>query len=740
MPASAATSVVDEYVRRCTERRLEPYFPFIADARIGVIDVDAEFVLEEAWILFVSALRSSTSASYRRIRVALGENFGPRHPPKQSRRIVPFDAIAAQRAPRSPPAQLVPRIVAGLAHQASMSGVALTEFRLFGIRVGPEGAARLATGLQACMGLRALQLDGCDIGNSGFQELVNALRRLPQLESVSLKRAALTNAAADDIARLVSGNVTSRHWEETLRRNEARGNDGPEALTSLSLADNPISDAVVHAILRQEPARASLEFLDLSGTSVSRDAASALMNTIAAADTVIKTVRLSRTPAAQYFVDTGGTGDSRVRVETVDCGSSECSLRRVTTEAARRTAQGGAGRQRSRSPTRAKEHRSRSRPDALEIGEVDAAACQPSATTSALPSPAAFAQPQSAPVYPAQAPAASAREAALEAALGMYQRRVAELEGAMLLGPHHGFGGGAPPLGRATSAASLTAVLRARRAAAERHGATHDRTTASGEADADAPVSLAALENDDDDDDGAAAAAAPNAPETNNDDRQAQDRQANGGAERTTLRGADPVLAHGEVAAAVKEEVDAALEGAEEDRARLVEDIARYVSAALEELQETTIGNTLRLERQLSDQAAVVRRLEDKLSDVCTSHAASFTELASRTRDSASANDRAALREPRVIVIPEADRAFDDDRATEQGLQQCIQRVLDRVQMSLGVDKSQPDASKSAASAFDKKTASLEGAARSGSAQGAPEKATTTDADLVRSRIAVLGW
>jgi hypothetical protein len=837
--SSRPVSLADVYLKLCAERRIEPYYPFVSRAGEGVLDVDAEFVLDDAWSFLVSAMRASTTASYQRIRIAVGDNFGPRHPPKQSRRLVSFESLAAQRAPRAPAEQVVPRLIQGIAHQAALSLQALRELRLVGIPVGPSGAAKLADALGACTHLQELQLDCSNITNAGLAELVPALKKLPELVTVSLRRAALTSGAAEDLGKLVAGNTVSRHWESTLRSTARSG--PPRAIEVLVLSENPIGDSVVKELCKQDGFVRHMCHVDLTGTAVTQAGALQLLRLLdGRRRTALRTVTLSRTPAAASFVDVD-VEEGDVRVASYGGGGEHCVLHRSNGGDQMGSRRAASASHRTRSPPAAASKKSAAatadarntqKPrshlpapitmttddaryglddDFVESGDTgnDSLAAleiqmfshvQPK-NTATRRGPGAAVQPtrqgrdatkrspsnrndpaagefdpaltsrsseripqlrSSSPgTFPGPGPTAaisSSREAMLEAALLMYQRRCLELEtGVMQRGGGGSFvGGGVPPrpasansngLQRGPSFAQVLDARRALRSAgtspiplqdaatgtfpAEAQG--HEAGTSTAESGRPITLNELGLENDDD---GEVSTSAT-------DDAVHRRRTA-------LLQGSDPVLARGDIAAAVRREIEAVLEASEQDKTELVAAVASYVSSALEAVQQTTVESSERLAAQLTEQARLVERLERRLED--TSAALQTAESSARAGQAAAG---AHALQPRIVVLP---RDFDDDDEvrgpTATVLRSAINRVLGRVQQAIGIDVPLPDLDVSSANR-PRGTAPRDVTAStvvkssvpppqntSASVPNAPASTTTLSSsnDEVRLRLAKLGW
>jgi hypothetical protein len=799
--AGRGVTFVEVYLKLCAERRLEPYFPLVGGASDGALDVDAEFIVDEAWVLFASALRAATAASYRRIRVAVGDNFGPRHPPKQSRRQVPFETLAAQRAPRPVPESMVGKLIQGLAHQSALSMQTLTELRIVGVPAGPLGAAKIAAGVSAAVHLTVFQLDGAYITNAGLAHLVAPLRRLPQLTTVSLRHAGLTSGAAEDVGKLVSGCTSSRPWEDTLRRGGGGGLGAPVSLTYLSIADNAVADAVVTSIIRQEAARRCLRHLDLGGTGVASGALDTLLDAMVSQRASLTHVDLSRTPAARGLVDADLAADG---VEVwMGADGANCVLHRQRSEERRPVgSQSAAVRRRSppngsaAAPTAARGRgvpppavtigvtdpdyfslTSQSpvlggMPDAVMSGPQSAAAARPStagtgrqsrsvsplantvdsamltrthreptpfvqqplsASGDVMNGPLAYgAEHQSLPqmqLLPKSivgGPQASAlptqRELMLEAALLTYQRRVMELEA--MLGANAWEHTTRSSLAVPRQAQDFAAVLRARRAALSPSRKADPRGDVGGHEDASAaPVSLDALSGED-------AVAMPErdtplaeAVPAGVDDQLA----ASIGSEMARqpiaiMRGSDPLLSHGSVAAAVREEIDAVLDANENDKQELIASVAEYITAALSSLQDSADVNAMRLEARLAEQAEVVAKLEARLGEMAD--AAKRSALATSAAPAPAAT-------PRIIVIPR--NLDDEDREQSQtaaALHRCIDKILVRMQESLGVTPPVPE------SIAAKKPMSTAAAAAPASAA----IASSVTNDDVRQRLSKLGW
>ncbi|KEG08876.1 hypothetical protein DQ04_06261000, partial [Trypanosoma grayi] len=103
--------VVQEYLAQCGQRRVEPYYGFIEHAGAGNVVTDLDFALPDAVRLFALALlrvsqrqqqQSEATAKGSKLNVLAlryDMNKGPHHPPRQSKRKLPYETLLARRRP-----------------------------------------------------------------------------------------------------------------------------------------------------------------------------------------------------------------------------------------------------------------------------------------------------------------------------------------------------------------------------------------------------------------------------------------------------------------------------------------------------------------------------------------------------------------------------------------------------------------------------------------------------------------
>lgn len=262
-----AMSFNEVYLKRCTEKRAEPFHPLIINVPQGRMTCDVDFLGEEQWLLITSAMRSTSSGAFQEINLRRDSNRGLLFGPRKSNRAQSFASLERQYGVPQLSTNMLQRIAVGVSQLLRLSpGIQMLQLR--NLRIGAQGLTPILESLPYCLNLRFVSLAGTEIGDEACRLLVADLRKLPQLEGVDVSGCKLTDQSAVSLGNLVRGSITSHAWQDSLR--QPSGNRQASSLKSFNLASNYLSEVAFCEIAKAvlSTSSSALSTLDVSSNAI----------------------------------------------------------------------------------------------------------------------------------------------------------------------------------------------------------------------------------------------------------------------------------------------------------------------------------------------------------------------------------------------------------------------------------------------------------------------------------------
>ncbi|CBH17961.1 hypothetical protein, conserved [Trypanosoma brucei gambiense DAL972] len=284
-------SVVREYLEQCSQRRVEPYYAFIEHAGNSEIVADIDFAPVMAIrLLAVTLLRSRPRKGGLRLHALVlryGVNKGEHHPPQQSKRLLPYETLAARRRTEDDIMSPVNRhLLRGLLDGVRMACIAairhLTRLELCGLPLSGGSAivevtSRLFDLLPHCCSLRVLKLSHSTLTDRLFLQLTTAAMAsaFPALKEAYFSECGLTDESARGLHSLITLN-RSREQQAMWLSSFRNGNSGsrtvnapvPRALEALDLSGNRLGDPTLKRLAIAITHDISLRVVDMSRNAV----------------------------------------------------------------------------------------------------------------------------------------------------------------------------------------------------------------------------------------------------------------------------------------------------------------------------------------------------------------------------------------------------------------------------------------------------------------------------------------
>ncbi|ESL10263.1 hypothetical protein TRSC58_02007 [Trypanosoma rangeli SC58] len=278
--------IVQEYMTQCAQRRMEPYYGFLERAGAGEIVTDLDFAPQQGVRVFAATLlrcgpRSIAAKGPKLQVLALryDSNKGMHHPPRQSRRMLSYSVLLAQRLPedvivavqnRPLLRSLIDGVrVACMTYTRHLVRVELCGLPLEQVR---EVTARLFDVLQHCELLRVLKLNKSRLTDQLFTRLTTTVNTFSALREAHFSECGLTDGSAHGVHSIILLNRSKEQsaiWRASLRD----GGGGPATappcgLEALDLSGNSFGDATLRRLGLAIAHDASLRVVDMSRNAV----------------------------------------------------------------------------------------------------------------------------------------------------------------------------------------------------------------------------------------------------------------------------------------------------------------------------------------------------------------------------------------------------------------------------------------------------------------------------------------
>nr|CCC53542.1 conserved hypothetical protein, fragment [Trypanosoma vivax Y486] len=264
--------VVREYLAQCSQRQVEPYHAFVEHAEEGAVIADLDFAPPSAVRLFSVAL------------LRHGINKGAHHPPKQSKKLISYEAQFSRRLPENDVLARVNRpLVRNLVHGVRMACISSTQhlsrLELCGLPLCDgdnmmSATSRLFDVLSQCRALSVLKLNRSTLTDKLFEQLTITGRSsaFQMLKEAHFSECGLTDACARGLHSLVLLNGGRRQL--TAWRSSLRGGGGPGCPTDvrgievLDLSGNYLSDLALQRLAAALTNNDSLRVVDISRNAI----------------------------------------------------------------------------------------------------------------------------------------------------------------------------------------------------------------------------------------------------------------------------------------------------------------------------------------------------------------------------------------------------------------------------------------------------------------------------------------
>ncbi|RNF06054.1 hypothetical protein TraAM80_04208 [Trypanosoma rangeli] len=304
--------IVQEYMTQCAQRRMEPYYGFLERAGAGEIVADLDFAPQQGVRVFATTLlrcgpRSIAAKGPKLQVLALryDSNKGMHHPPRQSRRMLSYSVLLAQRLPedvivavqnRPLLRSLIDGVrVACMTYTRHLVRVELCGLPLEQVR---EVTARLFDVLQHCELLRVLKLNKSRLTDQLFTRLTTTANTFSALREAHFSECSLTDGSAQGVHSIIllnRGKEQSAIWRASLRDGGGSPATAPPCgLEALDLSGNSFGDATLRRLGLAIAHDASLRVVDMSRNAVTTSGLKEFLQQGALQTSVVASLDLSK--------------------------------------------------------------------------------------------------------------------------------------------------------------------------------------------------------------------------------------------------------------------------------------------------------------------------------------------------------------------------------------------------------------------------------------------------------------